>query len=147
MWWESPAGVTCNGMWIDAVTGFLTKFPSIPELFEGCTILFEWLVSCVLTCVELGSVMWVETKKKDIPNHVAWAQRVLWLAATYRDEMVTTLPFIQVMCVLKILDEFLADDYTSYTNFAQAVGNVKLEKLWSLCNTTDTIDSLKIVKR
>ena len=48
------------------------------------------------------------------------------------------------MCILKILDELLEDDYTSYTDFAQAVGNVKLEKLWSLCNATDTIDSQKM---
>ena len=44
----------------------------------------------------------------------------------------------------KMLDELLADDYISYTDFAQAVCNVKLEKLRSLCKATDTIDLLKL---
>ena len=75
-WWESPAGITCNGTWIDVITGFLMKFSSIPEPVEGCTVLFERLVSCVLTRAELGTVTWDETKKKDIPNHAAWVQRI-----------------------------------------------------------------------
>ena len=53
-WWESPAGVACSGLWVAATNGFLMKFPSIPDPVEGCTMLFEQLVSCVLTCAELS---------------------------------------------------------------------------------------------
>ena len=40
-WWESPVGVTCSGTWATTTNGFLAKFPFIPDLVEGCTVLFE----------------------------------------------------------------------------------------------------------
>ena len=118
-WWESPVGVACSQMWATATNGFLMKFPSIPDLVERCTMLFEGLVSCVLTCAELGHTTWDETKKREMLNHAAWAQKIAQLAATYGDETVTMLPFIRMMCVPKMLDKLLADDYISYMDFAR----------------------------
>ena len=46
--------------------------------------------------------------------------------------------------MLKMLDKLLVDDYISCMDFSQAVCNVKLGKLRSLCKATDTIDLLKL---
>ena len=99
-----------------------------------------------MTHAELGHTTWDEMKKKEMPNYAAWAQKIPQLATTYGDETTTTLPFIRMMmCVPKMLDELLADDYLSYAEFSQAVGKGKLEKICSMCEAMDTIDLLKLV--
>ncbi|KAF8584369.1 hypothetical protein K439DRAFT_1616778 [Ramaria rubella] len=87
---------------------------------------------------------WDDRKKKEVPNHTTWAQKIVCLAATYGNTTAATLPFICIMCLLPILDELPDDDYDSFAVFAEVVSNIKLEHLCAVHTAADTINTLKL---
>ncbi|KAF8588767.1 hypothetical protein K439DRAFT_1613269 [Ramaria rubella] len=143
-WWASAAGIACSTTWAAASAGFLTHFRSILDAKEGWGIQFERLTWCILTCQELGDTTWDDRKKKEVPNHTTWAQKIVRLAAAYNNTTAATLPFIRIMCLPPILDKLLDNDYNSFAAFAEAVGNIKLERLCAIRTVADTINTLQL---
>ncbi|KIJ33907.1 hypothetical protein M422DRAFT_52223 [Sphaerobolus stellatus SS14] len=130
--------------WKALSEAFLKRFPSITDTEESKSMAYERLTACVLKEEELGKSTWDDNRKKDVPNHTAWAYKIVRLAAAYGDTGATTLPFIRSICLPRILNEILENQYDNYGEFAEAVSKIKLAKLRSACEKLKTIEDLKV---